>query len=246
MSKEELSFMKNKYFDYGGEGFVVRNFEDNTVYKIFYDDFGQPTKKKEEIEEIRLNKEKKIVSLYNLRDFDNKIKPLKTISSEGKMTGYEIPYIKDGLFYPFHFKKEVRIDYLKMIREKLSYYHCLGIVYGDIKANNIFIDSYGIITFGDLDNMQVGDYPMDMQLDCIQDYVKKIDKVDERLDAYMHNLMTLDSMKKYVHWYSEIVRDLKGGYYPQFVHANNDVMNVAKEMKKIEPSYSGRYFVDYM
>lgn len=245
LSKDEYVSMENCSAYHGSEGWIIR--DGNYAIKIFKSKFGQENICHEKIELIRENKFCKIKDLFCYGDlFDNEFCPLATYSYEGKFVGFR------GVWLPYSSMEfstlnvSEKIFYLKKIRQKLESFHELGIVYGDIKDDNIFIDFLKKdVTFIDIDNMKVGDYSIDLINDFASDFVVNYGRIDENLDSYMMNLLTIDQIHHHSCWYYEIIENLQLGFVPRKLDIPQN-KKLIYEMGHVGQNYCGGYLIDHI
>ena len=247
LTKEEYKTLTEEefYFEFGSESKIFR--DDIYIIKIFNENFGHYLATKDEIETIRENKLQKIIILNNTKGFNNKFKPLGTYSYEGKFVGYYGIYLEQSTLENLQpvFSTEQKIHYLKKIKEKLLEFHELGIIYGDVKSNNIFIDyKKDEIIFCDIDNIQIQEYPIDLMNSYAKEFVKKYGKTDKRLDSYMMNLLTIEQFIKNGH-YNKVLELIQDGFIPTEVDKNNN-RNLVRQMVYLTKNYSGKYLIDNM
>lgn len=211
LTKEEYWNLQKKYFDFGGEATITR--DGDFAIKIFKDNFGHVGYSKDEIEEVRENKFQKIITIASMKNFDNELVPIETYSYCGKFVAYKMAYLKYLKFDDLCLKDEEILNYLKLVRDKLLQFHELGIIYGDVKDDNIFVDlAHQKIILGDIDNMKVGERDIDIMSSYAENFVRSYGKVDEKLDSYMMNLMTLYQLHYYTGWYNDIIENLEAGF----------------------------------
>ena len=123
---------------FGSEAIVTQN--GMYAEKIFRATFGKFRITPEKIEQIRENKFHKVVDLFKMGDtFPNQVKPLHTYSYQGKFVGYRTGWSASPLMEKIKVSldRDFCIIVLKKIREKLSEFHQLGIIYGDININEL-------------------------------------------------------------------------------------------------------------
>lgn len=245
-SKQDIQILRNRAFDYGGESVIVRSTTGSSVYKIFDDDFLKDPKDLKEIEKARDNKLQKVRLLYSLDNFNNDVKVLSTISVDGNFIGYEMTYNLDDislLMAPLTTKEKIR--YLKLVKDKLLYFENYGIVYSDIKSDNILVnDKKKTISFCDLDNIQIGNYPIDIKDEIVDNFILNYGKLDEKIHSYMHNLLTLKELFNIDGNYYEVLNYLENGNVSNFL--NEDGNRITKELVKVDNRYSGKYVIDYL
>lgn len=194
----------------GGEGIICFS-EKDTLYKIFTEYQSKiPTG-------LSDNKYSKIKELYS-NPPEYMIRPLSTISLDGELIGYEMTYDKNDIdLYRSKTNKSQLITALQQTSEILKYFASRAITYGDVKANNILLNKKtGKISFCDIDNIRLGEYPIDLLHDQIDSIVLDLDNIDETVDIYMHNLMTLQLLHNPTHDYDEILYSLSEGKYKEY------------------------------
>ena len=234
------------YFEFGSESKIFR--DDIYIIKIFNENFGHYLATRDEIESIRENKLQKIILLNKLKNFNNKFKPLGTYSYQGKFVGYNGIYLEEQTLDNIYklLTTEQRIHYLRKIKEKLIELHQLGIIYGAVKSNNIFIDrKTDEITFCDIDNMQVQEYPIDLMNSYAKKFIKKYGTIDKKLDSYMMNLLTLEQFIPSITYYDKVLETIEEGFIPTEVDKNNN-RNLVRQMVYPNQNYSGKYLIDNM
>lgn len=243
LSSREYDYLINfdNCYDFGSEAGIIRD-EGRYAIKIFRKDFGQWDKNADEIEEIRENKLQKLILLYGMKDFDNRLKPINTFSYNGRIVGYREIFLECQTLFGTFLTTSEKKYYLKLIREKLDIFHKLGIVYGDVNGSNIFIDERNEeVVFCDIDNMKVLDCPSDMVNDLATEFLDCYGIVDEKLDSYMMNLLTLEQFG--FECDDNILGALKIKEIPKMLE-NDKNKRLLKEMSCVRKSYSGGYLID--
>ena len=185
---DEFFDMEDQEFAHGGEAVIFRTEKPNTLYKFFKDHNRNYIDMSE-------NKFKKILELYKL-NLESAVRPLSTISVNGHLVGYEMTYNPDSVTLKNSgFDRQQKIAVLKRTKEILEYFRTQDITYGDVKSNNILIDrKTGNIEFCDMDNIRIGENPIDIT-DYELDFYLKNGGLEEHIDAYMHSLMTLEALQ---------------------------------------------------
>lgn len=188
IEKNELySYYQNDINLLGSEGIVLLSKDSLISRKIFHEAI---------IDEsfIGENKLNKLQLLYQIKDFLQDIKILKTISCEGKFVGYDTisKYPHQRITTP---DKEKIIKYLKQTKKLLDYFHSQDIVFGDVKKSNILLSKEtNICSFCDLDNIQIKNFPIDTFNKYIFDFIRERNLVSLDADVYMHNLLVLQML----------------------------------------------------
>ena len=185
LSKEQLLRLSDKTINYGGESIIVRPDIPNTVFKLY----------KESItEEERKNKTKKL-ELVRQRKTGFITQPKSVILCDEKIIGHSFNYDREDismLLYPL--TTEEKISYLKRIKVILDYFKRRGIIYPDLKSDNILLNQRnGRIKFCDIDSVQIDELKSNIEEEYIIPFLKK-GLLDERIHIYLHNLMTIDML----------------------------------------------------
>lgn len=185
--KEAYQLIKKSFFSSGGEAVICRTDNSNTLYKIFFK--GNMYN----VVTMGENKLRKIERIHQMK-LDGCIKPLRTISMNGRLIGYEMSYDPDDLrYYPTIIRRAETISQLKETKRLLEYFCSKGVIYGDIAFRNILLNrKTGQIKFCDVDNACVCQYPMDLIPPRLRDYYD-VCGLDERVHPYMHNVLTLEA-----------------------------------------------------
>lgn len=202
--KEVNKLLINKVFS-GSEAIICESDNPFTLYKVFT--------KGGIIQPMGKNKEKKIELLHQLQ-LDYSVKPIRTISYNDIVIGYEMTsdYSFDS-YKLYQFTKDDLYIFLEKTKDILEYFSNKGIVYGDVEPRNILFNrETKEIQFCDMDNIQIGDLMMDVipyNL-CPYDYKYGI---DDGVHSYMHNIMTLKAFNLDIYFSSRfsINRHFKRG-----------------------------------
>lgn len=212
----------------GSEGIICRSGKNNTVYKIFmHNGILVPMSE---------NKEKKLQQLHNLA-LPYLTNPISTISMNGTLIGYETSYDKKDIeFPPFRLKRNELLHVLKETRQQLEFFTQHDIIYGDVAPRNILINHQtGEVKFCDVDNICIGNLPIDIISKTLKEY-QKVRGIDENTDAYMHSIMTLHSF--------DLDEDYSSpeefSYY--FEEDGKEILQSIRDKK----SYNGEYIVQYV
>ena len=191
LSLEELDIMLfDKRFDYGGEAIVLRSPNPNTLYKIFvYPSTDLP-------ERVSSNKERKIIELYQ-RQLEGAVQPISTLSLNGDLIGYEMTYEPGDIpLLNLDLSQEEKMYVLEKSSDILTYFASPDITYGDVKDDNVlFNQTTKKVKFCDMDNIRIGTLPIDVMGHGLYDYYKAVGTIDEKTDAYMHNLLLLEQLR---------------------------------------------------
>lgn len=185
LTQQELEQIKKQpYFDFGGEATIYTTPNPHTLYKIFDSQRGMST-----------NKLRKLEILYQ-KSPDNCVQPLSTISCDGRLIGYEMTYDerdKEFRYVMGRMSSDEKLYWLKHTRDILEQLKRQGIIHGDVASRNILVNPLTKeAKFCDIDNVSIGQYPIDITSHTVKPY-KRIYGVDEGIDIYGHNIMTLDA-----------------------------------------------------
>lgn len=234
ITEEEKNYYEHHYMDFGTESIIYRS-GPNSVIKIWKDKIISDEKKE--------NKKSKIVRI----DRKNILyipKILQTISLDGICIGYETSYDEwnmSMLIAPLDRKDKIK--YLKKTKEILAYFYSEGIIYSDVKNDNILINQKtGNISFCDMDNTRVEELPTDLPTYYTRKFVTEYGQEDDKLHSYVHNLFTLAEISG-----DNPVTVTEGiglGNYDNLVGEEGKVL--LKEMNKITSTYSGKYLIDFV
>lgn len=224
----------------GGESIICTLGEDEKLYKFFID-----PRNPELTIDMPANKIRKVQALYKMHP-KYMTTPTALISIGSCVVGYEMPRFLDSTtFYKAGLSLPEKIEALSKTRDILKYFATLGITYGDIKSNNILIDSNGNISFCDVDNVQVKTYPIDLVVEFLKLFSEKYGKIDENADAYMHNIFTLQQLgfPNSTPTYREIVKTVESGIYPKGFE--KEAYPIFESMKTPE-NFNGEYVIQYV
>lgn len=225
----------------GGEGSILLGLAPQVAIKVFhlFNDYTTPT--------VLKNKSNKLNFIYNITNFDNEIKPLALLCYQQKLFSYAMTTDQNIIsLLSASFTKEQTAFYLRNSKEQLDYFHKLGLVCGDITANNILINQETKkASFCDLDNIQVkGKYPADILPYYIEMFSDIDGFIEPSVDYYTHSLMTLSELDGKHQGYDEILTKLNNGYPFDFLEAN--ATTTLHEMRKAIDDYKGDYLIDYV
>lgn len=252
ITKEELEYYKINHDNHGKESYIKYIDNHTKARKIFRENFGYDNldieKYDEFFEGIRENKLRKAIELSKIKVFENEVKLINTISCNKKFVGYDTVKPKGMRAVADYYltRKEVA-EYFKQIENKIEYFHSLGIVIGDITWFNVLLDKERKeVALCDLDNMQIGKYKIDILPSMIEPFCAGTCLMNQKIDAYMYNLMLMNELDSYYDGYQEIERALEGGYRPSYLEKR--ASKIIQRM--IEASacgyYNGEYLTDYI
>lgn len=187
------------------------------------------------------NKEKKIILLNKLPLNENILKPIKTVSNNEQVIGYT-----QELIWPHHTFSELKIlmlkkdkiDVLKQAKSLIENLHNNGIVHGDIRSLNLLSQDKKV-KICDIDNCIIDGLNFDTYGWFTNDYNKNVKCIDERLDIFCFNLVTLALLKRIMD--DTVYAHMKDAYI-----FNKDIKKIYEEMLNLTENYNGEYLIDYI
>lgn len=241
LTEHELNYYRENYFDFGAESTIYRN-DSNKIYKIWNQE------EKESLEQFKGRTENKYQKIKRCHAENIRHIPriYSTLSYQGTCIGYEQSFDEDDyilLIAPLD--KEDRLEKEKQMLPILNYFTDLGIVYGDIKNDNILINrKTGAITFCDIDNIRYQEFPMDIVSSVLDRFINLCGSEDKKIHSYMHNLLTLEQLHPNICSYEEVLGAIQLGEYDDFLEEKGK--KLVKELHQVTPNYSGDYIVNYI
>lgn len=186
LPEQLIRIAKRDWFRYGTESYIYK-VDSNSIYKIF----------KTDKQEILENKLMKLIKLNKLK-IEFLTNPIVTLSYKGQFIGYEMNYNEDDIqWFNTVLTLEEKKEYLKSLKEKLLVLEEYGILYPDIKDDNLLINrKTGKLNFCDIDNVQIDGLRVDV-VQYISNYLRKENSLfDSGIHAFMHNLYTLEQLEE--------------------------------------------------
>lgn len=189
----------------GGEAYICSSGNPNSLYKIFYQDDmhdpllysfdSLPISLTSNIVTMSNNKLRKLERLYQMQ-LEHSTRPISTISVNGELVGYEMTRNpQDITLETLKLSREEMIDYLKQTKEILEYFAEHDILYGDVALRNVLVNpKTRIAKFCDMDNIRLGQYDIDVRPYELISYLIDRGSIDEKVDAYMHGYLTINSL----------------------------------------------------
>lgn len=185
LSKSEVLRLKDRKFDYGGESIITRSDAPDIIYKM-YREAVSPKERENKHQKLELVSERKVNFIAQ---------PQGVLTCEGKIVGHAYSYDREDmpmLLAPLSI--EEKILYFRQIKMILNYFKRKGIIFADLKSDNILINpKTGKIKFCDIDSIQIDSLRTSIQEDYLRQFFKD-GMVDERIHVYLHNLMLLDEL----------------------------------------------------
>ena len=236
--KELEILIEESKFSYGGEAMVLRNNNPHTLYKIF-------TIPGTDIEaEMDDNKFRKIIRLYN-SPLEGIVLPLSTISNRGKLIGYEMTYDEeDECLLDVIMSDSERTHFLHESKDILLYFTSQDVTYGDVKDDNVLVNRRtGKVKFCDIDNIRLQELPIDIMGHGLTEYFEVVRRIDEKADAYMHNLLFLEQLKYNNLSHRAILNRLRAKpIMPEFPEEVERIISTLIEPEK----FNGEYAIQYI
>lgn len=185
LSKREVLRLREKKINYGGESIIVRPDIPNTIFKLY----RQSVSDKE-----RENKHQKL-ELIDSKDIRFITKSQGVLTCEDRIVGHAYDYDRDDIsFLLAPLSLEEKILSLRRIKMILNYFKRNGIIFADLKSDNILINpKTGKIKFCDMDSVQIDG----LKTSIHEEYLLPLFKdgmLDERVHVYLHNLMVIDEL----------------------------------------------------
>lgn len=238
LSQTEYLTLISQRITRGGEGIIYPGSRPNTLFKIFIDIYDNKNPMSE-------NKERKVTELFQM-NLDGLIKPIRTISYNGIIIGYEISYDKNDIaLRDLTLPRQELIKVLKSSRDILLQLKEKDITYGDVTEDNILYNPKSKkVKFCDIDNIRLGIYPVDSRGFSLNKYYTETGTIDAKADAYMHNLLTIRLLSYPSNAYdNEVLVDLRRGNYPsKFKLPAKDIFRSMTDTK----TFNGEYVVQYV
>lgn len=207
-------------------GQIYRGFE-SKIYKkgdILYKIFDKETCNEEAIKN-------KVAKLELIKDLDiNVTKPIDLVKKEDKIVGYTMKDYKEyRSLNSFDRNNKKKIENLKKVKEELEKLHDNGIIYGDLRLDNI-LEHDGSILFCDVDNVNIAGHDFDVTCYCQNKYIEKFG-LDKNIDNYMLNVITITYLKRIMELYC--VEYIKDHHLP-FIIDNKENREIAENMIKMK------------
>ena len=226
--QEIMHILLHDEYSFGSEASICLTDNPHSLYKIF--------KRHGNLVPMSENKEKKLIELYQM-DLEHCTKPLSTISCDGQLVGYEMTRdLQDVRFNSFNLSKKDTIYYLNLSKKILEDFKEKGITYGDVAPRNILINPHtGDLKFCDMDNICIGQFPMDLIPQELEYYIR-VRGFDNKVDAYMHNIMTLLLL--------QIGNDFELSV--EFIRTFNQRANLILYDMQNPETFEGDYLIEYV
>ncbi len=247
ITKEEADFLLENPYSVGGEAIICPGGR-LTLLKLFVNHHlheqisGSEYYDSRDLLGMSDNKLKKIEVLYQ-KEPQGLIKPLRTLSINKKLIGYEMSKEIGAFQYaPKATKPNDNISILTQSGKILRGLAQLNMTYGDVSPRNILVNAKtGEVTFCDVDNMRIGDYPIDIMDPELFEY-GETRAYDHTADAYMHNLLTLYSLTN-SETNEDVLNMIEAGIIPNIF--NRRGRTTIESMTSPE-TFNGEYAIQYI
>lgn len=185
LTKQEVISLRDRKFDYGGESIIVRGDTPDTIFKMYRESVTL---------EERQNKHQKL-ELVSDRKIKFIAQPQAVITCEGNIVGHAFDYdIDDMPMFIAPLSVKDKLFYFRQIKMILNYFRRNGIIFADLKCDNILINQQtGKIKFCDIDSIQIDSFKTSIHEEYLQQFFED-GMVDERIHVYLHNLMVIDEL----------------------------------------------------
>ena len=194
--------------------------------------------KKQDLQVIQ-NKIDKMILLKQL-NLDELTNMQKIVMVDGICCGYSMEYQKD--FYSLldligKRQRQTKIFYLKRLKEITLKLHKHNIIIGDFNPQNFLIKN-GQMKLCDNDNWQVQDKPQDIKNACQKHYLSYNLPIDNCLDAYLFNILTI-----------AVFKNIYCIYIPNYIQSyrvfhEKEAEATAKKMIYLNNGYEEEYIID--
>ena len=250
LDRRSINMMFMSRIAEGGEAIICRGFKPNSLIKIFVrpeynkysDSFGVPLY--QDLIIMPENKLPKLEKIYQ-QGLEHSVLPLSTITMNKRLIGYEMTYDPDDKqLMGKTLSREELVHYLQQSKEILEYYREHDITYGDVNACNLLINrKTGQAKFCDIDNIRIGEYPIDIMGRDLNIYTI-LRGLDDQADAYMHNVMTLSQLQKggFGFCFEPVSRLVQKDFSEEFTEEAQKVLDSMIEPK----NFTGEYIVQYI
>lgn len=244
LTREELiNIMTHNHFRDGGESIICRTDTANALDKIFIDPMSRDEKEKVVIG-MSDNKFKK-VKLVHQMNLLGATRPLATLSVAKELVGYRIERPPDLVsLEELNLTRKQQIAVLRNSMHILEYFSSLDVTYADVKADNILVNPKTCeAKFCDIDNMRVKDLPVDLKGHDVMRYYEIHGYMDETVDAYMHDLLTLKCLSFPQEKYSSaILLAIKRGFIPTgFKQGSHETIATLPYPQEFTGKYLAKY-----
>lgn len=208
LSQTEYEMLMQNIVNFGGESVICKSEDPGTLSKLFtIPENCLP----------RQNKFDKLNIIYSEENIRCTTMPVRALELGTIFAGYEVTFdAADITLEKAEMPLETRIFILTRIKRILEYYASKKITYGDVRSPNILINPHTKrVKFCDIDNIKIGDYPIDVMSEELLDFTQARGKVDQTSDAYMFNLLTLQQLSYQDAKYDDILNLINCGIYPK-------------------------------
>lgn len=188
LQEYELIAYNSEFFQ-GSEGLICLSDKPNSLFKFFTEIDSKKTVYMPE------NKLRKIEKQYQ-SPLEYSVQPISIVTIGEKIIGYEMTFDpEEKSLASFRPPREEMIHYLFQLKKALEYYSSKKIIYGDIADRNILVNRRtGQVKFCDMDNIAMGENPIDLISYDLECYQNEHGSIDEMSHAYFHNLLSIQQL----------------------------------------------------
>ena len=250
LDRKSINMMFMSRIAEGGEAVICRGFKPNSLIKIFVkpeahkysDSFRVPLYP--DLITMSQNKLAKLEQIHQ-SGLEHSVLPLSTITMHKRLVGYEMTFDPDDKqLKGQNLSKEELVHFLEQSKAILEYYKEHDITYGDVNANNLLINrKTGQAKFCDIDNIKIGEYPIDVMGRDLNIY-SILHGFDSSADAYMHIVMTLQQLRR--DRYGMILEPVNWLVQKDFSRDLTDAAKETLESMKEPKNFNGEYVIQYI
>ncbi len=223
LSPEEIERLE--MVNSGTESIITKSNRSGTLYKIFDYDVSEDNTDtahgihaltNADLEKVYANKENTLNAIFNMPNLEYSVLPLSIITSEGKFRGYEMTYdSKDISLSSALICHKDQIKTLRRIQFILEYYFGRGMIYADVRSDNILINRLTrALKFCDIDNASIKSSWIDFLPNEACEFIDKKGRLDTTVSMYMYNLLVFEQLAYHGEEYQNILKSLKAGDIP--------------------------------
>lgn len=200
----------------------------NKSFSYLYSDETTPS-----LEEVRKNKEEKIIKLSNIDD-ECLVKIKDAIYDKGMLVGYTMDKIKGKSFNVDRATRKDKIEYLLKIRENMERLNSKGVYIGDFNTRNFIIKEDGNIMHLDIDNYRIGNNDFDTKTKYVYEY-DRYGGDKKLIDNYCYDIFAISILGGYALGYFS-VSDVR---LPLFLRSKHN-KEVLEDMYSLGINYQGK------
>lgn len=188
------------------------------------------------------NKCNKLNELYNLNLPFDIVHPKYIVKDSGYLMEYLDKCIELDELLSLSLDKKIHI--LSRIKNIIAFLNRNGIIYGDLKGNNILFDGIDP-RLVDLDNAITDKYNYDLETFFINQYFSRVGKIDSGLDRYNLNVFTycfINGISYFRKLEQYIYESITTGNFKRFHDADN--IKIIKNLINFGSTYTDDLLID--